>query len=494
MAAAEADGETEERKADDTSKPSGTDSAAATPTPDTPVTGHLHLDRSWLDTLDKREHLNVVLIGHVDAGKSTTAGNVLVLTDQVDKRTIDKFEREAKSLNRESWYMAFVMDTSEEERAKGKTVEVGRAYFATEHKRYTILDAPGHKNYVPNMISGASQADVGVLVISARRGEFEAGFDRSGQTREHALLAKTLGVTKLVVAVNKMDEPTVRWSQERFEGIVKKLRPFLRGCGYKVKHDVVFLPMSGLTGANIKDPVGAAAPWWKGPTLFQALDETEVPGRSPDAPLRIPVLDRLNDRGTVAMGKVETGVIYNGQRLLIMPTRKPAEVQNVMLDDETELPGARPGENLRVRLRGVGDEDVLKGFVLCDAAHPCAAVHQFEAQIMLLQLLEHRSVFTAGYRAVLHIHTLVEECTITRLLSSTDPAKKNPDGTPVVVRKPRFAKSNQLVNVRIRVPRSICVDTYTSAAPLGRFTLRDEGRTIAIGKITKLPKDKAGDE
>lgn len=183
---------------------------------------------------DSREHLNIVFIGHVDAGKSTLSGNILYLTDYVDRRTIEKYEREAKQRNRESWFLAFIMDTNEEERAKGKTVEVGRAYFATANKRYTVLDAPGHKSYVPNMISGASQADIGVLVISARKGEFEAGFDRGGQTREHAMLAKTLGVKFLIVVINKMDEPTVRWEQGRFDEIVGKMKPFLKSCGFKV--------------------------------------------------------------------------------------------------------------------------------------------------------------------------------------------------------------------------------------------------------------------
>ena len=176
---------------------------------------------------DPREHMNVVFIGHVDAGKSTLSGQILFLTNQVDQRLIDKFSREAKERNRESWFMAYIMDTNEEERAKGKTVEVGMAHFETETKRYTILDAPGHKNYVPNMIGGAAQADIAVLVISTRRGEFETGFEKGGQTREHAMLAKTLGVNKLVVVMNKMDDPTVDWSQERFEECKSKLTPYV---------------------------------------------------------------------------------------------------------------------------------------------------------------------------------------------------------------------------------------------------------------------------
>lgn len=197
---------------------------------------------------DAREHLNVVFIGHVDAGKSTMAGNILFLLGEVDKRTIDKYTKEAEQKNRESWFLAYIMDVNDEEREKGKTVEVGRAYFTTPSKRFTILDAPGHKSYVPNMIQGAAQADVAVLVLSARRGEFETGFERGGQTREHALLAKTLGVKRLIVVVNKMDEPTVRWSQRRYDECVKKIKPFLKSSGYNLKKSVQFLPVSGALG------------------------------------------------------------------------------------------------------------------------------------------------------------------------------------------------------------------------------------------------------
>jgi len=237
------------------------------------------------DDSDPRPHLNAVFIGHVDAGKSTICGSILYHTGQVDERTISKFQKEAKAANRESWFLAFILDTNEEERAKGKTVEVGRARFGTENKRFTVLDAPGHRNYVPNMISGASQADVGVLVISARRGEFEAGFEKGGiagsgadgakkvmgQTREHALLAKTLGVSKLVVCVNKMDEETVQWSEERYNEIVEQLKPYLRkSCGYKIRREVLWLPMSGITGEGLHKRVPTSVcPWYDGPSLFE---------------------------------------------------------------------------------------------------------------------------------------------------------------------------------------------------------------------------------
>ncbi|KAJ6976162.1 eukaryotic peptide chain release factor GTP-binding subunit ERF3A-like isoform X2 [Populus alba x Populus x berolinensis] len=253
---------------------------------------------------NKKRHLNVVFIGHVDAGKSTTGGQILFLSGQVDDRTIQKYEKEAKDKSRESWYMAYIMDTNEEERVKGKTVEVGRAHFETETSRFTILDAPGHKSYVPNMISGASQADVGVLVISARKGEFETGFERGGQTREHVQLAKTLGVSKLLVVVNKMDDPTVNWSKERYDEIESKMVPFLKLSGYNVKKDVRFLPISGLLGTNMKTRMGKAiCPWWNGPCLFEALDAIEVPLRDPKGPFRMPIIDKFKDMGTVVMAK-----------------------------------------------------------------------------------------------------------------------------------------------------------------------------------------------
>ena len=248
------------------------------------------------DDSDPRRHANVVFIGHVDAGKSTISGNVLVCTGQVDQRTIQRYEKEAKELNRESWYLAFIMDTNEEERAKGKTVEVGRAEFETTARRFTVLDAPGHANYVPDMINGAAQADIGVLVISARRGEFEAGFERQGQTREHALLAKTLGIKKLVVAVNKMDDPTMlsedgKWNQERYDAIVGKLKPFLRkSCGYAILKDCYFLPMSGLNGANLLQRVSKdMCNWYDGPSLLELLDTIPLGTGAPDGPLRVPV-------------------------------------------------------------------------------------------------------------------------------------------------------------------------------------------------------------
>jgi len=433
-----------------------------------------------LKVRDEREHLNLVFIGHVDAGKSTFCGQILYQTDQVDARTIEKYEKEAKEKNRESWFLAFIMDTNEEERAKGKTVEVGRAHFESSNKRYTILDAPGHKNYVPNMIAGACQADVGVLVISARKGEFETGFERGGQTREHALLAKTLGVRILVVVVNKMDDPTVMWEQERFEECKEKLTPFLKSCGYKVKGDVIFIPISALAASNVIKRY-TDAPWVSGPCFLEVLDGLPALDRNKDGALRLPVLSKYKDLGTVIEGKVEQGTIKAGDKLMVMPNRQMVEVQQVWLDQE-EVSYLIGGENARVKLKDISDEEIMPGYVLAPRGpDACPAVRRFEAQLVVQELLEHKSIFSAGYTAVLHVHAVAEECTILQLTSSID--RKTGKRSK---KAPMFVKSHAVITCLIETEQPICCEPFDLCAQLGRFTLRDEGKTIGIGKVLDL--------
>lgn len=443
---------------------------------------------------DPREHFNLVFIGHVDAGKSTLSGNILYLTDNVDKRTIERYEREAKERNRESWFLAFIMDTNEEERAKGKTVEVGRAQFNTDFKRYTILDAPGHKNYVPNMIMGASQADVAVLVISARKGEFETGFDRGGQTREHAMLAKTLGVSYLVVVINKMDDPTVGWKKTRYDECVTKLRPFLKSCGFKIKKEVKFIPISGLTGANVKDEVAQTeCPWWSKciaagenntsqATLIDLIDNLTIDGRDAKAPLRMPVLDRYKDSGTIVMGKVESGTIKVGQKITLMPTRMQYKVDKLWSDEE-EIRSARPGENILCKLKDCTPDDVLKGFVMCSDP-PCRAVDKLIVEIGLMDMPDNIQVFTNGFKAMFHSHTCEEEATVTKLFETTNMRNKQ------VNKKPAFANVGFKVVCMIELERTVPCETFEHMPFLGRFTLRTEGKTIAVGKVIKLPPKK----
>jgi len=442
-----------------------------------------------IEESDPREHLNLVFIGHVDAGKSTLSGSILYVMDMVDKRTIERYEKEAKDRNRESWFLAFIMDTGEEERAKGKTVEVGRAHFDTDVHRYTILDAPGHKNYVPNMISGAAQADVGVLVISARRGEFETGFEKGGQTREHALLAKTLGVKYLVVVINKMDDPTVNWDQERFDECVTKLKPFLKSCGYAIKKEVRFLPISGLSGDNIKKEVSPeTCPWWKGlytteanstsdATLLACLDNLSMDGRDAKGPLRVPVLDRYYERGCVVLGKVESGTLRVGDEITMAPTNRTAKVDSISIAEKNVL-NAKPGENVLLKMN-IPIEDVQKGFVLCKEPRICPAVTDIKVQLALVDMLEYRPLFTPGYEAMMHVHTAEVEIVCKKLVSVQEKGRE-------IVRP--FARQGQVCTCIFRMPISTCMDSYDNMPAIGRFSIRDEGKTIGIGKILGMKR------
>ncbi|XP_062330053.1 eukaryotic peptide chain release factor GTP-binding subunit ERF3A isoform X1 [Osmerus eperlanus] len=428
----------------------------------------------------KKEHVNVVFIGHVDAGKSTIGGQIMYLTGMVEKRTLEKYEREAKEKNRETWYLSWALDTNQEERDKGKTVEVGRAYFETEKKHFTILDAPGHKSFVPNMIGGASQADLAVLVISARKGEFETGFEKGGQTREHAMLAKTAGVKHLIVLVNKMDDPTVNWSLDRYEECKEKLVPFLKKVGFNPKKDIHFMPCSGLTGANLKDPV-EECPWYTGFPFIAHLDSLPSFTRPMNGPIRLPIVDKYKDMGTVVLGKLESGSISKAQQLIMMPNRHTVEVLS-LLSDDVETDDATPGENLKLRLKGIEEEEILPGFILCNAENLCHSGRTFDAQIVII---EHKSIICPGYNAVLHIHTCIEEVQITALICLVD--KKTGEKSKM---RPRFVKQDQVCIARLRAAGTICLETFKDFPQMGRFTLRDEGKTIAIGKVLKLVPEK----
>lgn len=424
-------------------------------------------------------HLNIVFIGHVDAGKSTIGGHIMYLTGMVEKRTLEKYEREAKEKNRESWYLSWALDTNQEERDKGKTVEVGRAYFETEKKHFTILDAPGHKSFVPNMIGGASQADVAVLVISARRGEFETGFERGGQTREHAMLVKTAGVRYLIVVVNKMDDPTVEWEEERYLEIKDKLTPYLKKCGFNPKTDLYYLPVSGLTGVNLKDRSTTICPWYTGPSLIGYLDNLPEINRMSTGPVRMPIVDRYKDMGTIVLGKVESGMIKKNQVLTIMPNKQVSvEVMTLWVDEE-EADEAGPGANVKVKLKNVEEDDAMPGFVLCSPDSLCHTGKVFDAQIVIL---EHKSIICAGYSAVMHIHCSAEEVSIKNLICLVD--RKTGDKSKT---RPRFIKQDQIAIVRLEVTAGItCMESFKEFPQMGRFTLRDEGRTIAIGKVLKV--------
>ncbi|XP_072029985.1 eukaryotic peptide chain release factor GTP-binding subunit ERF3A-like [Amphiura filiformis] len=425
-----------------------------------------------------REHVNVIFIGHVDAGKSTIGGHLMYLTGQVDKRTLEKYEREAREKNRESWYLSWALDTNQEERDKGKTVEVGRANFETDKKHFTILDAPGHQSFVPNMIGGAAQADLAVLVISARKGEFETGFERRGQTREHAMLAKTAGVKHLVVLINKMDDPTVEWNEKRYRECEEKLVPFLKKVGFNPKKDIFFIPVSGITGANLKESAAnTMCPWYTGPSFIDYIDALPSLKRQSEGPLIMPITDRYKDMGTIIMGKIESGMLQKGDSYFLMPNKAATEVLSI-LSDEEEKNSAGTGENVKLKVRGVEEEDVVPGFVLCSTVNSCHSCKIFDAQIVIL---EYKSIICAGYGAVLHIHYAVEEVQIKTLLALVD--KKTGAKSK---QRPRFIKQDQVAIARLQTTGVVCMETFKEFPQMGRFTLRDEGKTIAIGKVLKL--------
>uniref|UniRef100_A0A8C8YR43 G1 to S phase transition 1 n=1 Tax=Prolemur simus TaxID=1328070 RepID=A0A8C8YR43_PROSS len=400
--------------------------------------------------------------------------------EHVNHSAIIRNDQKAKEKNRETWYLSWALDTNQEERDKGKTVEVGRAYFETEKKHFTILDAPGHKSFVPNMIGGASQADLAVLVISARKGEFETGFEKGGQTREHAMLAKTAGVKHLIVLINKMDDPTVNWSNERYEECKEKLVPFLKKVGFNPKKDIHFMPCSGLTGANLKEQ-SDFCPWYIGLPFIPYLDNLPNFNRSVDGPIRLPIVDKYKDMGTVVLGKLESGSICKGQQLVMMPNKHNVEVLGILSDD-VETDTVAPGENLKIRLKGIEEEEILPGFILCDPNNLCHSGRTFDAQIVII---EHKSIICPGYNAVLHIHTCIEEVEITALICLVD--KKSGEKSKT---RPRFVKQDQVCIARLRTAGTICLETFKDFPQMGRFTLRDEGKTIAIGKVLKLVPEK----
>lgn len=293
--------------------------------------------------------VTIVFIGHVDHGKSTLSGQILISTGMVDERTIEKYQKEAKAKKRESWYIAYILDSNEDERERGKTVEIGKAFFKTPNRRFTILDAPGHSDYLPNMLQGACQADIAGLVVSAKGGEFESGFEKSGSTREHVLLAKSLGVSKLIVLVNKMDEDSVKWSEKRFNQIKSDLSEYLKKLGYDLEKDVSFIPISGLLGDNIKNRADPhKCKWYEGPTVLELLDTTEPPQRDRAGPLRISILDRYREGGMQIMGKVESGTLKFGSVYTIMPSKVNIEISWIFNSEDDGVPYALPGESVRV--------------------------------------------------------------------------------------------------------------------------------------------------
>ncbi|KAJ3448470.1 g1 to s phase transition [Anaeramoeba flamelloides] len=425
-----------------------------------------------------KPHINLVFIGHVDAGKSTIAGHIMVLSGKIEKRVLEKFEKEAKQKNRESWKYAFVMDLTDYEREKGKTEEVGKAYFETENRRFTILDAPGHGSFVPNMIGGAAQADVGILIISSRKGEFETGFNKGGQTREHAMLSKIMGIEDLIVVVNKIDDKTVNYSEKRYLKIKQKIRPFLKRLGYDVENRVKFCAISGFTGEGIKIPLDQKkCPWYTGKTLLEELDNLNPPKDLSGESTRMTIIDKYRASGVIAYGKVVSGKLTMNKSYLLMPLNRKVTITG-MTNQDYPVEEVTSNENAKVKLKGVEDDEFKVGYVLSSIKNPVPVGKRFLAQVNLIQ---HESIICPGYQAVMHLHSATIECTLSKFLAVVNVKKQS-----VIEKNPKFMKQHQTVVVKISVPVPICLDVYKNNKQLGIFTLRTMGKTIAIGRVTHI--------
>jgi elongation factor 1-alpha len=426
-----------------------------------------------------KPHLNLVIMGHVDHGKSTTTGHMLYLAGAVDDRTIKAYEEEAKKMGKEAFKFAWVLDNLKEERERGLTIDLRFLKFETKKYYFTVIDAPGHRDFIKNMITGASQADGAILFVSAKRGEFEAGIGPGGQTREHGFLAFTLGVRQLIVAVNKMDDASVNWSQERYNEVKNEVSRMLKMVGYKTEK-IPFVPTSGWTGDNLVKP-SDKMPWYKGPTLIDALDTFELAPKPLDKPLRIPVQDvySITGVGTVPVGRVETGVLKENDVIMFMPANKQAEVKSLEMH-HTRIPRAEPGDNIGFNVRGVAKTDIRRGDVAGPVNNPPTVANEFIGQIIVIY---HPTAIAAGYTPVLHYHTGQVACRFTELVRKIDPRSGQ-----VVEEKPTFLKTGDAALVRMEPLHPISVEAYSDFPELGRFAVRDMGTTVAAGVVKEITK------
>jgi len=439
-------------------------------------------------------HINIVVIGHVDSGKSTTTGHLIYQCGGIDKRTIEKFEKEAQEMGKGSFKYAWVLDKLKAERERGITIDIALWKFETDKYYVTIIDAPGHRDFIKNMITGTSQADCAVLIVAAGVGEFEAGISANGQTREHALLAFTLGVKQLIIGVNKMDSTEPPYSEARFTEIKKEVSAYIKKIGYNPDL-VAFVPISGWHGDNMLEPSEKMS-WYKGwntkatktvkegngKTLLQALDNIQPPTRPTDKPLRLPLQDvyKIGGIGTVPVGRVETGKLKPGMVVTFAPANVTTEVKSVEMH-HTSLDEALPGDNVGFNVKNVSVKDIRRGNVAGDSkSDPPAACQDFTAQVIILN---HPGSIQKGYAPVLDCHTAHIACKFSELKEKIDrrSGKKLEDN-------PQSVKSGDAAIVIMIPQKSMCVESFSSYPPLGRFAVRDMRQTVAVGVIKSVTK------
>jgi elongation factor 1-alpha len=424
---------------------------------------------------EKKPHMNLIIIGHVDHGKSTMMGHLLLKTGSITDREMREMESLAQKLDKGSFKFAFVFDRLKEERERGLTIDLAFRRFDTKRYYYTLIDAPGHRDFVKNMITGSSQADAAILVVSSKTGEFEAGISAGGQTREHAFLSRTLGVAQLIVAINKMD--TNDWKEERYNEVRDEVKDLLKMVGFPVDK-ISFVPVSAWTGDNLAEK-SPNMPWYKGPCLTEALDALELPPKPTDKPLRIPVQDvyKITGVGTVPVGRVETGVLKVGDKLIFMPDGATGECRSIEMHHE-QIQEALPGDNIGFNIRGLSTKDMRRGDVAGTVSNPPTVAEEFTGQIIVIY---HPTALAPGYAPVIHAHTAQIACRFEEILTKTDPRTGQ-----VIQEKPDFLKQGEGGLVRFVPIRPMVIEKFKEFPQLGRFAVRDMGRTVAVGVVTDL--------
>ncbi|KYK21914.1 elongation factor 1-alpha [Thermoplasmatales archaeon SG8-52-2] len=424
-----------------------------------------------------KPHMNLVIIGHVDHGKSTLVGQTLLQTGQFPAHMVEKYKEEAKAKGKESFALAWIFDNLKEERERGVTIDVAHKRFDTDKYYITIIDAPGHRDFVKNMITGTSQADAAVLVVAVPEGIM-------AQTKEHMFLARTLGVKQMIVALNKMDDTKPAYDKARYEQVKSDVDKLAKSVGYK-DDQIQYLPVSAFTGDNVKDK--GKIDWWDGPTFLKAIDNFNLEDKPTNLPLRWPIQDvyTIKGVGTVPVGKVETGILKPGMSLIFKPSMKPGgavgECKTIEMHHE-QLSQAVPGDNVGVNLRGVSKNEIRRGDVAGPTSDPPTVAKSFTAQIMVLN---HPSVITKGYTPVFHCYTAQVACRFDEIQKKLDPRtgavkEENPD----------FIKTGDAAIVKIVPTRPMVIESSKKIPQLGRFAIRDMGSTVAAGICLEVEEAK----
>ena len=414
-----------------------------------------------------KEHMNIVFIGHVDAGKSTCVGRLLYETGALSEQVLRKYKEEAEKLGKATFEFAYEMDTLKEERERGVTIDVSHKKFETAKYEFTIIDAPGHRDFVKNMITGASQADAAALVVSCKDGV-------QPQTKEHAFLAKVLGINQFLVLINKMD--AVDYSEAKYKEVKDELEKLLKGMGYDVSK-LVFIPTPGYKGDNIAKK-SENTPWYTGPTLLEVIDNFVVPPKPADKPLRLPIQDvfTITGHGTVPVGRVETGNMKINEKVVFMPSGASGEVKKIEMHHQ-EMNEAKCGDNVGFNVKGVDKKDIRRGDVLGSSANPPTVADEFTAQVVVLN---HPTAISVGYTPVLHIHTAQFAAKILEIVE-----KKGQEG------KVDFIKTGDVAVVKFKPLKPIVIEKFAEFPPLGRFAIRDMGQTVAAGVVLDVVPKKA---